>query len=244
MRQFTEEELQNEQWKEIEGCEKKWISSIGRIKTYKKGREHIIEPQKNNYGELFVVLKKGNKMCGMIVRKETAKAFVPNPNHYKYIRQIDGDKLNCRAENLEWCRVTDRMQEQFQSRVKEINQYSPNGKYLMTWESADEIAEYFHIPKSRVYSACRKTSGAVCGSLFRYEEDFPAGQNIDVHIREKNAGVRQYTTDGNLLGEYSSVTEATKALGGKATSANIVSCCRGIRHTAYRYVWEYTTNRQ
>ena len=41
MRQFTEEELQNEQWKEVEGCEKKWISSIGRIKTYKKGREHI-----------------------------------------------------------------------------------------------------------------------------------------------------------------------------------------------------------
>lgn len=31
-----------------------------------------------------------------------ALTFVPNPNNYKYIRHINGNTLDSRAENLEW----------------------------------------------------------------------------------------------------------------------------------------------
>ena len=37
------------------------------------------------------------------VHRIVAKAFIPNPCHKPEINHIDGDKLNCAIENLEWC---------------------------------------------------------------------------------------------------------------------------------------------
>lgn len=43
--------------------------------------------------------------------------------------------------------------------------------------------------------------------------------------------------DGEVVGEYSSLTEASKATG--LTISNICHVCRGIRKTAGGFTWEY-----
>jgi len=46
----------------------------------------------------------GPKMGGTYVNlaKLVAEEFVPNPYDYDYVMHIDGDKFNCRADNLMW----------------------------------------------------------------------------------------------------------------------------------------------
>lgn len=244
MKEFTPEELKNEQWKKIEFHEELYqVSSLGRIKSCQRQKERILEQYSNNYGETVVMLTDGENLHGIIVGKEVAKAFVPNPNGCRYIRYKDSDKRNCRASNLEWCEMTDRMREKYQN-TKSINQYDADGKYLMTWDSAEQIADYFHIGRNTVYSACYKTAALTCGSYFRYEEDVPAGEDICVGMKSSTAGVKQYTKDGTFVKEYSSTSEAARELGGKATEANICACCKGNRASAYGYVWKYSYQRK
>ena len=50
--------------------------------------------------------------------------------------------------------------------------------------------------------------------------------------------VYQYDLGGNLVGEYSCMEEARKALG-VSKSAHISQCCAGKRGKAYGYMWSY-----
>lgn len=67
-------------------------------------REEEVKPFKDVDGRMKVILV--NDKTGKPEIKDLAElvavAFLDNPNHYKYIRFIDGNKENCKAENLEW----------------------------------------------------------------------------------------------------------------------------------------------
>lgn len=63
----------------------------------------MIEPCLGKDGYLYVSLTDKNGVTKqhplhMIV----AETFVPNPNNLKNVRHKDGDKLNNKADNLEW----------------------------------------------------------------------------------------------------------------------------------------------
>lgn len=100
-------------WKEIKGFEGYYaISNFGRVKSLERIQRNghrcqerilLIQPNKKN-GHLQILLHKDMTYKMFYVKRLVAEYFVenPHPSEYKMVKQIDEDKTNCRADNLEW----------------------------------------------------------------------------------------------------------------------------------------------
>lgn len=68
-----------------------------------KKNYEIVEPFIDESGYECVMLENARGVLEKVpVHRLVAETFVPNPDHKKYIRHKDGNKLNNRADNLEW----------------------------------------------------------------------------------------------------------------------------------------------
>lgn len=102
-------------WKDIAGYEGLYqVSNFGRVKSIDR-----VVLQKDAHGgyakfhykskilELPINSEGYNqlKLDGKIIRvhRAVAQAFIPNPANKPFINHKDGNKLNNRVENLEWC---------------------------------------------------------------------------------------------------------------------------------------------
>lgn len=88
------------------------ISDQGRIR-YAVGAPAVVLRGRNvgdmkalrmyGHGYLYVAIWHSDKQHQYRVHRLVAQHFVENPNGYKEVNHIDGDRLNNRADNLEWC---------------------------------------------------------------------------------------------------------------------------------------------
>jgi|SRR6266850_3551643 len=103
----------DEIWKDIEGYEGYYqVSNMARVKSLEKrveGRrgilsERILMPQFNgHYYHFRLTISNEPKMH--LLHRLVAAAYIPNPNNYRIVNHLDGDKLNCMPRNLEWTTV-------------------------------------------------------------------------------------------------------------------------------------------
>ena len=102
---FTEEELEREQWRDVDGYEGMYqVSDLGRVRSLKYGRVKVLRAYKNRYGYLKVFLWKDGKRYNIYVHRLVANAFIPNSDESKNeINHINEVKTDNRASNLEWC---------------------------------------------------------------------------------------------------------------------------------------------
>lgn len=99
--------LENEIWRDVIGYEGLYkISSLGRVKSLKYGKEKILKLGKNNYGYLIVVLCKEGTRRTCKVHRLVAIAFIPNPSNLPQVNHKDENPSNNKVENLEWCDAT------------------------------------------------------------------------------------------------------------------------------------------
>lgn len=107
----TIENLKNEIWKDI--CEigefkiftNYQVSNMGRIKSKKGIHEKLISQHDDSHGYLQVNLCSNGKQKTIKVHRLVGLAFVQNDDkeNKKELNHINENKIDNRAENLEWC---------------------------------------------------------------------------------------------------------------------------------------------
>lgn len=93
----------SENWKKIQGYENYEVSSLGRVRSIKFGKEKILKHAMNNRGYLYVSLCKNGKAKSFRVHQLVAIAFLNHkPNGMKtVINHINFIRTDNRLENLE-----------------------------------------------------------------------------------------------------------------------------------------------
>lgn len=158
---FTEEELKNEEWKDVGECKGYEqfkglyeISSLGRLRSLDKWVNHssgngrclrkgkLLKQQLDSYGYLYVILRNHGLFKVIKSHRAVALAFLPNSNNLPEVNHKDEDKMNNRVDNLEWCTSkynvnygtrSERARDKISGSVgKSINQYSKQGNLLHT----------------------------------------------------------------------------------------------------------------
>src|SRR5574343_1086214 len=83
---------------EIDGYKNSFIDTNGIIRNSKGVRKTYV-----SRGYEKIILTKNNKSTLFSVHRLVAKMFIPNPENKEFVNHKNGNKLDNRVENLEWC---------------------------------------------------------------------------------------------------------------------------------------------
>ena len=164
--------MNSEEWKSIKGYEGLYmVSNLGRVKSlcgfngheYVK-REKILNPYKQkagkNYYRSVVKLSKDGSRKDFKVHRLVADAFIPNPELKSNINHIDGNPLNNRVDNLEWCtqkeNVIHAIDTDLSVRVIDTIDRETMVDFLNNGHTYDEIASLLGIAKGTVFNYISK----------------------------------------------------------------------------------------
>lgn len=103
--EYTDIELKNEQWRDIDGYDGMYqVSDLGRVRSHKRGEWKVMRPAKDMKGYLNIGLCREGKQKNYKIHRLVAQAFIHNDDETKiYINHIDECKQNNRLWNLEYC---------------------------------------------------------------------------------------------------------------------------------------------
>lgn len=80
------------------------VSSLGNVRSLKRGKVREMKLRKNNDGYLYVHLRKQGKEKYCYVHRLVACTFIPNDDETKTdVNHISEVKTENFVENLEWC---------------------------------------------------------------------------------------------------------------------------------------------
>ncbi len=184
--------IDSEIWRDIPDYEDHYqVSNLGNVKSlsryvFKNGgkfitKEKLLSKGCDAGGYHHVGLCKNGKMKTIKVHRLVAICFIDNPNNYKPVNHLDGNKQNNRVGNLEWnsdkqnvrhachkgLRNKSYTNEQLATRPnnKPILQLSPNGELIKQWHSAKEVERELKLYAQHIYK-CLKNK---CETAYGYK---------------------------------------------------------------------------
>lgn len=141
-----------EVWKPIEGFEGFYvISRDGDIKSverwihlkshsYIKKEQDIIQSINPSGYKQVKLYNNTGKTKSIVVHRLIAFTFLENPNEYKYINHIDGNKLNNNLSNLQWCTSSQNNTHAYRTGLKKPENYAGEACYFAKLTEKEVIA--------------------------------------------------------------------------------------------------------
>ena len=164
--------MDEELWKEWPRDPRIKVSNKGNVVSYKRGARYPLKVRHNNWGYQTV----GTGGSSYPVHRLVADTWIDNPNHYKEVNHINGDKNDNRTENLEWTTHSENMRHAFRSGLKK-----PSGGLNATPIRIPETGETFEsIRECARRTGCDRANISRClagkqsthrGYHFEYVED-------------------------------------------------------------------------
>lgn len=95
------EDLSGEIWKPVnlKNYEHYQVSNLGRLKNKDC---NLLHPG-NTHGYYRVILSNNKRKIGIYIHQLVALTFIDNPNKCRVVNHKDSNKLNNKADNIEWC---------------------------------------------------------------------------------------------------------------------------------------------
>lgn len=112
-------DYENEIWKTIHDFPTYEISSFGQIRNSCTGK--MLKPRLSEWGYEQVCLRLNGTNNWRYVHKLVASEFIPNPYNKPQVNHIDGDKLNNKVCNLEWCSVSENNKHAYETGLKVVS---------------------------------------------------------------------------------------------------------------------------
>lgn len=90
-----------EEFRVVKGFENYLINTLGKVYS-KYSNKYIKTNFIGNSGYYQVKLRINGRQVNKSLHRLLAETFIPNPNKFRTINHINGNKLDNRLENLEW----------------------------------------------------------------------------------------------------------------------------------------------
>lgn len=159
-------------WKDVKDYEGLYqVSNYGNVKRIKDN--YIFKQNKNSRGYRIITFTKNKKEKSVSVHRIVAETFISNPNNLSQINHIDGDKMNNKVDNLEWCTQSENMKHAYKTGLeikkgKKVKQYDLEGNYIKTWNKMNEAEKEMNITHGKISQVCRGKQKTAYGYIWRY----------------------------------------------------------------------------
>lgn len=139
-----------------------------------KGIDIKQSPASSGYNA-FSLCKEGTQKT-ILTHLLVAKLFVDNPNNKPYVNHIDGDKTNCKSDNLEWCTPKENYDHSVANKLQgyrktPILQLDLNGNLIKEYESQIKAEEETKICRKQINNCAKNKQPTAKGFKWQYKKD-------------------------------------------------------------------------